>query len=532
MKKVLSAVALALLCCSLQTAAQTSSVRVGPIADDEPASTTAPAAKNDNAARPRNEPKPASKTPSKPDAKTEAKLDNKAATKPEGGTAAPAPAGDASKAEEKPKVDEKAKADDAAKNDGKSATNSGDANKKEGKTKDAAANAGAAGKGATKNAGVAASVPAATPSGVGSTMTSDAPSRGDAATIAPPVSPSRDASKTSAPASSTSHPSSTPNSSTTPGSSSTPNSSTAGSSTAPSSSTTSSSTAPGSSPTSSPSSASSASAPASSSPSPATPTAPARVLAPTEVYRVGAGDVLDIRLLNQGATRESTLFTIMEGGLLEYPLAGGPRIIGGLTTEEIAAQLTAEMKRRGIYEKPRVVVSVREYASHTVLVSGLVEQPGARVLRRDAVPLFVVLAEAQPRPEAGRAVLISRKTGQSTTIDLTDDAGMSTLVSSGDVVQVQSRPREFFYIGGQIAAPGQKDFHAGMTLTQAVLASGGVTATASGKVRVARQGPDGRLVSTEYNLNDIEAGQVPDPRIQPGDRIELTMMVQPATKKK
>jgi len=54
-----------------------------------------------------------------------------------------------------------------------------------------------------------------------------------------------------------------------------------------------------------------------------------------------------------------------------------------------------------------------------------------------------------------------------------------------------------------------------------VLASGGITRNTNGRVRVSRQGADGRLVPTEYNLKEIEAGRIPDPLLQSGDRIEL-----------
>ncbi|HLL71861.1 MAG TPA: hypothetical protein VK363_10535, partial [Pyrinomonadaceae bacterium] len=143
--------------------------------------------------------------------------------------------------------------------------------------------------------------------------------------------------------------------------------------------------------------------------------------------------------------------------------------------------------------------------------------------RREAVPLYVVLSEANPRAEAGRAVIISRATGQSKTIDLSDSVALNELISHGDIINIVARPQEFFYIGGQINAPGQKDFHPGMTLTQAILASGGVARSGGSKVRVAvsRQGADGRLVATEYLLNDIETGQIPDPRLQAGDRVEV-----------
>ena len=83
-----------------------------------------------------------------------------------------------------------------------------------------------------------------------------------------------------------------------------------------------------------------------------------------------------------------------------------------------------------------------------------------------------------------------------------------------------SRP---FYVGGLINSPGQKEFTTGMTLTQAILASGGAAREAGERARVtvARQGADGRLVSTDYSLQEIQAGKVPDPRIQAGDRIEV-----------
>jgi protein involved in polysaccharide export with SLBB domain len=250
--------------------------------------------------------------------------------------------------------------------------------------------------------------------------------------------------------------------------------------------------------------------------------APVPVAPPTSLYRVGVGDVLDIRLVNSTA-RNSTLYTILTGGMLDYPLAGDALSVSGLTTDEIAARLAAELKRRGVFDRAQFNVTVRDYLSHTVMISGLVDQPGHKILRREAVPLYVVLADALPRAEAGRAVIISRAAGTSRTVDLGDPAALNELVAAGDVINVQARPPEFFYIGGMIATPGQKDFHAGMTLTQALLACGGVTSAAGNKVRVtvSRQGADGRLIATDYMLKEIEAGQVPDPRLQPGDRIEV-----------
>ena len=62
-----------------------------------------------------------------------------------------------------------------------------------------------------------------------------------------------------------------------------------------------------------------------------------------------------------------------------------------------------------------------------------------------------------------------------------------------------------------------------------MLASGGVTRPEAARVRVLRAGADGRLTPAEYNLREIENGVVPDPALQPGDRIEVSS--QPVKKK-
>ena len=240
----------------------------------------------------------------------------------------------------------------------------------------------------------------------------------------------------------------------------------------------------------------------------------------TQTYRVGVGDILDIRLADNLSTN-STLYTVLEGGLLDYPMAQVPLPIGGLTTEAIAARLRTNIK---VLDNPSVSVKVRDYASHAVNVIGFVSVPGAKLLRREAVPLYVVLSEAMPMPDATSATLV--RAGRSAEVfDLRDTGALSQLVISGDVIKVSMSPVEtndFFFTGGEIKSPGQKPYHAGLTLTQAILASGGLSSTAGSQVRVSRKGPDGRLVSTQYNLRGIQSGKIQDPTLQVGDRIEVT----------
>ncbi len=238
----------------------------------------------------------------------------------------------------------------------------------------------------------------------------------------------------------------------------------------------------------------------------------------TEIYRVGVGDVLDVRFLNSPNNR-STLFTVIGGGLIDLPIAGGPISVVGLTTDEIQTRISAELKRRAVEENAKVSVGVRQYGSHSVMVTGLVVNPGTRFLRREAVPLYVVLAESQLRNDAGRvAIMRAGAPGQS--FDLSSSLTLNVTVQSGDVITVTSRPQEFYYIAGRVNYPGQKAFQPGITLLQAILAAGG-TSRKENRVEISREGTDGRLITTRFSIREIKSGTVEDPKLQPGDRIEV-----------
>jgi polysaccharide export outer membrane protein len=237
-------------------------------------------------------------------------------------------------------------------------------------------------------------------------------------------------------------------------------------------------------------------------------------------YRVGIGDVLDIRLANL-PTRESTLFTVLRNGVLEYPLLNGPLAVAGLTTDEIARLLSNEIK---VIKAARVSVSVRDYASHAVVITGLVDSPGRKALRREAMPLYAVLAEALPRPEASVAILV--RGGKEQTLALNNEPAMATLVLPGDIIKLSGASTlvtRFIYVGGNVASPGEKEFRSGMTLTQALLSAGGVSRNSRANVKVARRNGSGFLISNEFDLHAIEEGKAQDPLLEAGDRIEVTL---------
>lgn len=241
-------------------------------------------------------------------------------------------------------------------------------------------------------------------------------------------------------------------------------------------------------------------------------------MALTRIYRIGPNDVLDVRVADSTSS-ESTLFTVTPAGLLEHPLLAEPMQVGGLTVEEITGRIESDLKRRAL-DTTKVIVGVRDYASHTILVSGLVKDSGTKILRREAIPLYVVVADAQPLPEAARVTVMRNEANQLFDIELTEVSELNLLVRPGDVVTLHANATQFLYVGGEVKFPGEKTYRRGLTLTQAMLAAGGVV----GKPKEARLGRDdgrGFLIVTKFKLKDIESGKVPDPLLRPGDRISV-----------
>jgi hypothetical protein len=60
----------------------------------------------------------------------------------------------------------------------------------------------------------------------------------------------------------------------------------------------------------------------------------------------------------------------------------------------------------------------------------------------------------------------------------------------------------------------------GMTLSQAIIASGGVKGVPR-NASLRRKSEDGKLKLSKYNLRLIKAGRIFDPLLLPGDMIEI-----------
>lgn len=245
-------------------------------------------------------------------------------------------------------------------------------------------------------------------------------------------------------------------------------------------------------------------------------------LLPTEIYKVGAEDVLFVALQNV-SFGSSRYYTVLKDGTIDYPLAGGLLSVAGLTTDEIEELLRAKIK---LYENPQVAVKVREYTSHKITVLGQVERPGDMFLQRDAMPLYVIRAQALAKSGVNQIVL-KRKDSRIEIFDLAERKYEKVLVFPGDIVEFKNSNLDYgaqgnqhYYIGGFVRKFGRKEFYKGITLTQAILISGGLKQSKTNKVVIRRRNLDGLLESKVYRLKDIRKGKISDPILAKGDMIE------------
>lgn len=242
---------------------------------------------------------------------------------------------------------------------------------------------------------------------------------------------------------------------------------------------------------------------------------------PSETYKVGVGDVLFVNLKNSPAG--SIYVTVRPNGTIDYPLAGETVRVADQTIDAIESMLAAGIT---LFPNAQVEVKVREYASHKVTVSGMVENAGEKSLQREAMPLFVIRAEAIVGARATKVLITRAPQLKPESYDLRDAKTDSVLVYPGNTIEFTSETGShnpnagFYFISGEIVSGGQKELTSGLTLYQAVIASGGSKGDAK-KAIIRRKNDKGVFSVIEQNLRSIRDGKLADPALSPGDVIEI-----------
>jgi len=242
---------------------------------------------------------------------------------------------------------------------------------------------------------------------------------------------------------------------------------------------------------------------------------------PTQIYQVGVGDVLFLNLKN--SDQGSGYFTVKSDGTIDYPLAGDNLIAADKSVDAIQKLLESEIK---LFQDPSITVTVREYGSHKIWVTGMAANGGERSLQREAVPLYVIRTQAAVDPKATRAIITHGMPSTIETYELREADTDNVLIYPGDKVEFTGEngsgniTGEYYFIGGDVISSGQKALSPGLTLYQAMVASGTPKINPK-KATIRRKNVKGLFDILEHSLKAIRDGKASDPVLSPGDIVEI-----------
>ncbi|HZS06238.1 MAG TPA: polysaccharide biosynthesis/export family protein [Blastocatellia bacterium] len=261
-------------------------------------------------------------------------------------------------------------------------------------------------------------------------------------------------------------------------------------------------------------------------------------------YRIGPGDLLDIRVFNQ--PQLSFPVRVTTQGTIRLLFAGDIDA-ACLTERELALAITEKYKR--YINSPQVDVFIREYQSQPVAVIGAVERPAQFQLQRRVKLLELITFAGGPKPNAGHSVHVihsgvkrpcsldprqaAAEDGQAGISDnislssfklselLAGGPSASVVIEPGDVVSVPVADQVF--VTGAVVRPSPIQMLPNITLTQAIAAAGGILPDGSkNKVRLLRQDPHtGVRVEKFFNVTDIEKHRAEDMVLEANDVIDV-----------
>jgi polysaccharide export outer membrane protein len=270
----------------------------------------------------------------------------------------------------------------------------------------------------------------------------------------------------------------------------------------------------------------------------ASPAAPA-MKKDSEPYRIGPGDVLDVRVFNKPQfSRESVRVTVR--GTIRMPLLDKEIRAACRTEEELADEL--EKLYLEYLKTPQVDVFVKEFQSTPVAVIGAVQQPSRFQLQRRVRLLEMLSFVGGPNEKAGRTVQVIH-TGPPALCDLPDNAteddetktvdvyklsdmlggkeNSNPVVRPGDIINVAEADQVF--VVGNVLRPAALVLREPITVTRAIAMAGGLMPdTRRDKVRVIRQAP-GSTTKTEImvDLKAIEKKQAQDVALEANDIVDV-----------
>jgi polysaccharide biosynthesis/export protein len=253
-------------------------------------------------------------------------------------------------------------------------------------------------------------------------------------------------------------------------------------------------------------------------------------------YRIGPGDVLDIRVFNRpNLSREAV--RVEGSGMIRMPLIETEIQAACLTEGELAKEISSRYLK--FYRNPQVDVFIKEYHSKQVAILGAVNDQSRFELQRPVTLLELLTYAKGPTAKAGQTINIVHspqalacKGDENVDVaaafesyklsdTLQGDPKANPILEAGDIVTLPDADQ--IYVVGNVYTPLTIPLREPITLSQAVAMAGGTKQdTKKEKVRILRQQP-GSSTKEEMivDLTAIEKKKADDVTLQPNDIVDV-----------
>jgi polysaccharide biosynthesis/export protein len=255
-------------------------------------------------------------------------------------------------------------------------------------------------------------------------------------------------------------------------------------------------------------------------------------------YRIGPGDVLEVRVLRAPELSRDAV-RVDQRGMIRMPMWNEDIPAACLTEGELAQQIaTLYLKYK---RQPHVDVFVKEFQSQPVAVTGAVHAASNFKLQRQVRLLEVLSFAGGPSTSAGQTVQIVHAGGVSAcdkeSDSLANDVGgvvtyklsdtlrgipeANPYIRPGDIVEVLAADQ--VYVIGNVLRPTIIPLKEPITLSRAIAVAGGTApSTKKDKVRIIRQTPGSTTKQEIYvDLSAIEKRKAEDVALLANDIVDV-----------
>jgi polysaccharide biosynthesis/export protein len=277
-----------------------------------------------------------------------------------------------------------------------------------------------------------------------------------------------------------------------------------------------------------------------------------------EGYRIGPGDVLEIRIFERPQLSRDAI-RVDGNGRIRMPLIPGDFVAACQTEPGFAEEIAAGYKT--YLKDPQVDVFVKEFSSEPVAVIGAVNKPGSFQLQRrirlrelltfaggpslDAGGTIQVIHDEngpscdRPSVNAVKGLALKPDSAPATTNAATEggpaaesllvsislhamlrgEAGSNPYIRPGDFIHVPKADQVF--VVGNVYKPSTLALTDPLSVSRAIAMAGGVlAATKKSKIRIIRAGADGNQ-ELFVDLEQINKHEQPDLLLEANDIVEV-----------